>query len=246
MSERPQDAVALVTGGSRGIGAAIAGALAADGWPVALTYRSGAQEAAAVVAAIEAAGGRAVALQSDVTADGAAAAVLETAREQLGGPVLTLVNNAGVREDDLAISLDDERWQRVIDTNLTAVFRMMREALGPMLRARHGRIVNIASVVGLRANAGQANYAAAKGGLVAATKTIAVEVARRGVTVNAVAPGFIATDMTADLPKEFLDGIPARRAGMPEEVAAAVRFLASDDAGYVTGSTLYVDGGLAA
>ncbi|CAB4920577.1 unannotated protein [freshwater metagenome] len=246
MAERPQGAVALVTGGSRGIGAAIARALAADGWPVALTYRSGAKEAADVVAGIEAAGGRAVAIELDVTADGAAAAVLAAAREQLGGPVLVLVNNAGVREDDLAISLDDERWQRVIDTNLTAVFKLMREALGPMLRARHGRVINIASVVGPRANAGQSNYAAAKGGLVAATKTIAVEVARRGVTVNAIAPGFIATDMTADLPKEFLDGVPARRPGTPEEVAAAARFLASDDAGYVTGSILYVDGGLAA
>ncbi len=246
MSERPDDAVALVTGGSRGIGAASARALAADGWSVAVAYRSGADGAAQVVSEIEAAGGRAVALQVDVTDDGAATQVLAAAGEALGGPVLGLVNNAGIRDDDLAISLDDERWARVIDTNLTAAFRLTREALKPMIRARHGRIVNIASVVGPRANPGQANYAAAKAGLIGLTRTVAAEVARRSVTVNAVAPGFVATDMTADLPSEVLAGVPARRSGTPEEVAACVGFLASDAASYVTGSTLYVDGGLAA
>jgi 3-oxoacyl-[acyl-carrier protein] reductase len=246
MSDRPEGAVALVTGGSRGIGAASARALAADGWSVALTYRSGAEAAAGVVGEIEAAGGRAVALQLDVTADDAATQVLGAASEALGGPVLALVNNAGIRDDDLAISLDDERWSRVIDTNLTAAFRLTREALRPMIRARHGRIVNIASVVGPRANPGQANYAAAKAGLIGLTRTVAAEVARRSVTVNAVAPGFVATDMTADLPSEVLAGVPARRSGTPEEVAACVGFLASDAASYVTGSTLYVDGGLAA
>jgi 3-oxoacyl-[acyl-carrier protein] reductase len=246
MSERPGGAVALVTGGSRGIGAASARALAADGWSVALTYRSGAAEAADVVREIETAGGRAVALQIDVTAGGAATQVLGAASEALGGPVLGLVNNAGIRDDDLAISLDDERWSRVIDTNLTAAFRLTREALKPMIRARHGRIVNIASVVGPRANPGQANYAAAKAGLIGLTRTVAAEVARRSVTVNAVAPGFVATDMTSDLPPEALAAVPARRAGTPQEVAACVGFLASDAAGYVTGSTLYVDGGLAA
>ncbi|MCD6728320.1 MAG: 3-oxoacyl-ACP reductase FabG [Solirubrobacteraceae bacterium] len=246
MADRPDGAVALVTGGSRGIGAAASHALAVDGWSVALTFRTGEREAAEVVAAIEAAGGRAVALRADVTDPAQASAALDDAREALGGPVLGLVNNAGVRDDDLAVSLDDERWQRVIDTNLTAAFRLVRDALRPMIRARFGRVVNIASVVGPRANAGQANYAAAKAGLIGMTKTVAVEVARRGVTVNAVAPGFVRTALTADLPDEVVDGVPARRAGTPGEVAACVRFLASDDAGYVTGSTLYVDGGLSA
>ena len=246
MPERPDDAVVLVTGGSRGIGAACARTLAADGWDVALTYRSGCAAATEVAREIEEAGGRAVALQLDVTGENAASQVLAAAGDALGGRVLGLVNNAGIRDDDLAVSLDDERWSRVIDTNLTSAFRLTREALRVMLRARHGRIVNIASVVGPRANPGQANYAAAKAGLIGMTRTVAAEVARRSVTVNAVAPGFIATDMTADLPPETLAGVPARRPGTPAEVAACVGFLASDAASYVTGSTLYVDGGLAA
>jgi 3-oxoacyl-[acyl-carrier protein] reductase len=240
---RPEDATALVTGASRGIGAAIARALGADGWIVGVNYRSDADGAGATVAAIEAAGGRALALPGDVAA-GDPDALLKTLEAH--GPVLALVNNAGVRADGLAVQLDDEDWSRVLDTNLSAAFRLIRRAVRPMIRARYGRVVNIASVVGPRANAGQANYAAAKAGLVGLTKTVAVEVARRGVTVNAVAPGFIATDMTKDLPDAVLEAVPARRAGTPDEVAAAVRFLASDHAGYVTGSTLYVDGGLAA
>jgi 3-oxoacyl-[acyl-carrier protein] reductase len=160
--------------------------------------------------------------------------------------VLALVNNAGVRADGLTIQLEDEQWKSVIDTNLTAAFRMTRQAIRPMIRARYGRVVNVASVVGPRANAGQPNYAAAKAGLIGFTKTVAHEVARRGVTVNAVAPGFIETDMTADLPEAVMQAVPARRAGTPDEVAAAVRFLASDDAAYVTGTTLYVDGGMSA
>jgi 3-oxoacyl-[acyl-carrier protein] reductase len=160
--------------------------------------------------------------------------------------VLGLVNNAGVRHDDLGASLSDDEWSEVLDTNLTAAFRLTRRALKPMLRARSGRIVNISSVVGLRANPGQANYAAAKAGLVALTKTIAVEVARRGITVNAVAPGWIDTEMTAGISSELLSAIPARRAGKPEDVAACVSFLASAQAGYVTGTVLPVDGGLAA
>ena len=160
--------------------------------------------------------------------------------------MLALVNNAGITADSLAIQMDDDEWDRVINTNLTAAFRMTRRAMRPMLKARFGRVINVASVVGPRANAGQANYAAAKAGLIGMTKTVAAEVAKRGVTVNAVAPGFIATEMTEDLPDTILDVVPAKRVGTPEEVAAAVRFLASDDAGYVTGSTLFVDGGMSA
>jgi 3-oxoacyl-[acyl-carrier protein] reductase len=151
-----------------------------------------------------------------------------------------------VRADGLALQLDDEMWTSVIDTNLTAPFRLTRRAMRGMIRARYGRVVNVASVVGPRANAGQSNYAASKAGLIGMTKTIAAEVARRGVTVNAVAPGFIETDMTADVPASVIDAVPARRAGTPDEVAAAVRFLASADAGYVTGTTLFVDGGMSA
>jgi 3-oxoacyl-[acyl-carrier protein] reductase len=240
---RPEGATALVTGGSKGIGAAISKSLAADGWLVAVNYRSDEDAARRVVEAIEEAGGRAAPVHGDVT-NGAPDDLFKRAEEL--GPVLALVNNAGVAADGLAIQMDDEDWERVIATNLTAAFRLTRRAMRPMIKARYGRIVNIASVVGPRANAGQANYAAAKAGLIGMTKTVAAEVARRGVTVNAVAPGFIETDMTKDLPETVLEAIPARRVGSPEEVGAAVRFLASDDAGYVTGTTLFVDGGMSA
>jgi 3-oxoacyl-[acyl-carrier protein] reductase len=241
---RPDGAVALVTGASRGIGAAVAKELALSGWDVAVAYRSDADGAAATVAAVEATGRRAVALCDEI-GDPAAPERLLAGAEQLG-PVLALVNNAGVRADGLALTLADDEWDRVVDTNLSAAFRLTRRALKGMIRARYGRVVNVASVVGPRANAGQANYAAAKAGLIGMTKTVAAEVARRNVTVNAVAPGFIETDMTAELPRELLSAVPARRAGRPEEVAAAIAFLASDPASYVTGSTLFVDGGMSA
>jgi 3-oxoacyl-[acyl-carrier protein] reductase len=243
---RPEGATALVTGASKGIGAAIALALAEDGWAVGVNYRSDREGAERTVKAIEAAGGRALAVEGDVADANGVADELVTRLESELGPVLALVNNAGITADGLAMQMDDEDWDRVIGTNLTAAFRMTRRAMRPMIKARYGRIVNIASVVGPRANAGQANYAAAKAGLIGLTKTVATEVARRGVTVNAVAPGFIATDMTEDLPDAILDAVPAKRVGTPEEVAAAVRFLASDAAGYVTGSTLFVDGGMSA
>jgi 3-oxoacyl-[acyl-carrier protein] reductase len=243
---RPEGATALVTGASKGIGAAVAIALAEDGWNVGVNYRSDKEGAERTVKAIEDAGGKAIAVEGDVSdANGVPDALISKLEDELG-PVLALVNNAGITADGLAIQLEDEDWDKVIDTNLTAAFRMTRRAMRPMIKARYGRVINIASVVGPRANAGQSNYAAAKAGLVGFTKTVATEVARRGVTVNAVAPGFIATSMTEDLPDAALDVVPAKRAGTPEEVAAAVRFLASDDAGYVTGSTLYVDGGMSA
>jgi 3-oxoacyl-[acyl-carrier protein] reductase len=237
---------ALVTGASRGIGAAIAKALARDGWPVGVNYRSDASSAEAVVKEIVDAGGRAIAVQADISDPEAAEALFARLEQELG-PVLVLVNNAGVRADGLSPQIDDEDWARVIDTNLSAAFRLTRRALRPMIRNRFGRVVNIASVVGIeKANPGQANYAASKAGLVAMTKTVATEVARRNVTVNAVAPGLIETDMTEDLGDGLLGLVPARRAGTPDEVAACVRFLTSDDAAYVTGVCLTVDGGLTA
>ncbi|MGZ4181239.1 MAG: 3-oxoacyl-ACP reductase FabG [Solirubrobacteraceae bacterium] len=244
MAER--EGCALVTGASRGIGAAIAKSLAADGWPVGVNYRSDKEAADKVVAEIESDGGKAVAIGADVVDPGAADELFKSVESHFDAPVLVLVNNAGIARDDLTPSLDDDQWSAVIDTDLTAAFRLTRRALKSMMRARSGRIVNISSVVALRANPGQSNYAAAKAGLIAFTKTAAVEVARRGVTVNAVAPGWIETEMTAGVSDDLLKAVPARRAGKPEEVAACVRFLVSEEAGYVTGAVLSVDGGLAA
>lgn len=244
MAER--EGCALVTGASRGIGAAIARELARDGWAVGVNYRTDRERAETVVSEIEHEGGRAVALEGDVADPDMPDKLFGALESHWNTRVLALVNNAGITRDDLAASLGDQEWDEVIDTDLSAAFRMTRRALRAMLRARGGRIVNIASVSGLRANPGQANYAAAKAGLIALTRTVAVEVARRGITVNAVAPGLIETDMTAGVSRELLAAIPARRAGTPEEVAGCVRFLCSGEASYVTGAVLSVDGGLAA
>ena len=211
-----------------------------------VNYRTDAQGANAVVEEITAAGGRAKAIQGDV-ADPASADALFGALEEEFGPVLVLVNNAGVRADGLAPMIDDDDWDKVVETNLSAAFRMTRRALRPMIRSRYGRVVNIASIVGgVRGNAGQANYAASKAGLVALTRTVAAEVAKRGVTVNAVAPGLIETDMTEGIADNLLEHVPAQRAGTPDEVAECVRFLASEGAAYVNGVCLTVDGGLTA
>jgi 3-oxoacyl-[acyl-carrier protein] reductase len=239
------DGCALVTGASRGIGAAVAARLARNGWRVAVNYRSDVDGATAVASGIGDAGGTAAIVRADVSDPDAAARLVSAAEDELG-PVLVLVNNAGLTADALSMRLSDEDWQRVIDTNLSAAFRLIRRALPGMIRARFGRIVNVASVVGLRANPGQANYAASKAGLIALTRSVAVEVARKGVTVNAVAPGLIETELTEQVGGRLAELIPARRAGTPEDVAAAVGFLASPEAGYVTGATLTVDGGMTA
>ncbi len=211
-----------------------------------VNYRSDEEAANAVVEEITSAGGRATALKGDVS-DPETADALFTALEEEYGPVLVLVNNAGVRADGLAPMIDDDDWDRVVDTNLSAAFKLTRRALRPMIRNRYGRVVNIASIVGaVKGNAGQANYAASKAGLVAMTRTVAAEVARRGVTVNAVAPGLIETDMTEGIAANLLEHVPAQRAGTPDEVAECVRFLASDGAAYVNGVCLTVDGGLTA
>ena len=244
---RPEDAVALVTGASKGIGSAIAQALATDGWHVAVNYRSDADGANATVQAIEDAGGTAAVIAGDV-ANGSVDELISGAEEALGGPVLALVNNAGVRADNLAIQIEDADWDTVLNTNLSAAFRLTKRSLKPMLKARYGRLVNVASVVGPRANAGQANYAAAKAGLIGLTKSLARELGSRSITVNAVAPGYIETAMTERLPaaaREELSGsIALKRLGTVEDVASAVLYLASEEAGYVTGHVLNVSGGL--
>ena len=241
-----REGCALVTGASRGIGAAAARALAAEGWTVGVNYSRDREGADRVTSEIRAEGGEAIAVCADVSDDDASGAILERLRRE-AGPVLVLVNNAGITSDGLSMRMRDEDWDRVLAVNLTAAFRLTRAVIGPMMRERFGRIVNVASVVGQRANPGQANYAASKAGLIAFTRTVAVEVARRGVTVNAVAPGLIETELTRELSGNgLLDGVPARRAGQPEEVAACIRFLASDEASYVNGALLTVDGGMTA
>lgn len=233
--------VAIVTGGSRGIGAAIARALAAEGARVVVNYRSRAEAAEAVAAEI---GGLAV--QADVsTSEGCEALV--TAATELG-PISILVNNAGITQDGLMMRMRDEQWDGVLQVNAGGAFRMARAVLPTMVRSRSGSIVNIVSVSALRGNAGQANYAASKAAVIAMTRALSKEVAKRNVRVNAVAPGFIETDMTDTLPDKVLDAardaIPMRRLGTPEDVAPMVRFLCSDDARYITGQVFVVDGGL--
>lgn len=244
---RLQDRVALVTGSSRGIGAAIATRLAADGATVAINYAGSEAKAAEVVSGIAAAGGVAEAFGADVS-DASAAAQLVGAVIERFGRIDILVNNAGITRDGLLLRMSPADWDAVIATNLSGAFHVTKAAARHMLKARTGVIINIASVVGLTGNAGQANYAAAKAGLIGMTKSLAREFAPRNVRVNAVAPGFIETDMTRALPENIRQatraGIALGRFGAPEDVAATVAFLASEDASYITGQTIAVDGGM--
>ncbi len=225
MSER--EGCALVTGGSRGIGAAIADRLRDGGWTVATLSRNGAD------------------VQADVSDAEQVQAAFAQVRERFG-PVLVLINNAGIREDGLAIRMSADDWEKVVGVNLNGAFHCTRPALDDMLKARWGRIVNVSSVVAERGNPGQANYAAAKAGLLGLTRTLAREMGRKGITCNAVTPGVIDTDMTTDVAGDLKQAVPAGRVGRPEEVAGAVAYLVSEDAAYVNGATLAVDGGLGA
>ncbi|MGP1349328.1 MAG: 3-oxoacyl-[acyl-carrier-protein] reductase [Stomatobaculum sp.] len=238
---------ALVTGASRGIGRAVALRLAAEGAAVAVNYNGSAEKAAEVAAEITAAGGQAFAVQANVAEQAAVQAMFEQIFERFGSLDI-LVNNAGIIQDALLIGMKEEQFDRVIAANLKGSYLCMQLAAKKMIRQRSGRIINISSYSGLHGNAGQMNYAASKAGVIGMTKTAARELGGRGITVNAVAPGFIDTDMTAALPEKSKDAIlsqvPLLRMGEAEEIAAAVAFLAGEDAAYITGQVLSVDGGL--
>lgn len=241
-----QDQVAVVTGASRGIGAAIAQALGKQGATVigTATTQSGAEQ---IGAALQQAGIKGAGMALDVNDAVQVETVLKQVAEQYGD-IAILVNNAGVTRDTLLMRMKEEDWDAVLSTNLKSVFRLSQAVLRPMMKARYGRIVNISSVVGHSGNAGQTNYAAAKAGMTGFTKSLAQEVGSRGITVNCVAPGFIDTDMTRDLPEDqrarLQQQIPLGRLGKVEDIAAAVAFLASPMAGYITGETLHVNGGM--
>jgi len=244
MSKPLQGEIALVTGASRGIGAAIADELAAQGATVigTATSEAGAQ---AIGDRLGAAGGQGRVL--NVTEAGAIDALIDAIGKDIGA-ISILVNNAGITRDNLLMRMKDEDWQAILDTNLTSVYRTSKAVMRGMMKARKGRIINIASVVGVTGNAGQSNYAAAKAGIIAFSKSLAKEIGSRGVTVNVVAPGFIATDMTKDLPEESKQALAQQialgRLGEPADIAHAVAFLAGPLAGYITGETLHVNGGM--
>lgn len=242
-----ENKVALVTGGSRGIGRAIVLALAQRGADVAINFAGNVAAAEQVAAEVQQLGRKALLVQGDVADTEACAAMVDKVVSELGR-IDILVNNAGITRDGLLMRMKEADWDAVLTTNLKGVFNCTKAAVKYMMKQRAGKIVNISSVVGVMGNAGQANYAAAKAGVIGFTKSVAKEVASRGITANAVAPGFIATDMTSVLPEKVVEemaaGIPLKRAGQPEDVANAVLFLVSDEAAYITGQTLHVDGGM--
>jgi len=241
--------VALVTGGSRGIGAAVCAELGAAGARVVVNYVRDAAAAERVCDDVRAAGGEAVALAGDVSTPAGAQALVDGVEQDVG-EIDVLVNNAGITRDNLIMKLSEDDWRQVIDTNLAGAFFTCRAVARPMLKRRRGAIVNMSSVVGVHGNPGQTNYAASKAGLIGLTKALAKELGGRGIRVNAIAPGYIETELTDALPEEaraeILRSTPLRRLGRPADVAAAVRFLASDAAAFVTGDVLAVDGGLGA
>lgn len=247
MTEAQRAQVAVVTGGTRGIGLAIARRLSKDGFNLVLTYRGDTEAAAVAERELNDSGRTVKVIAADVSTAGGAQHTVDTAMKELGS-IDVLVNNAGITRDNLIMRISEEDWDAVLTTNLKGAFLTSKAAIRPMLRQRSGRIINLTSVVGLVGNAGQANYAAAKAGLVGLTKSLAKEVGSRGITVNAVAPGFIDTRLTDVLPEELkkslLANTPLGRFGSPEDVANAVGFLASPDAAFITGNTLSVDGGL--
>ena len=242
------DTTALVTGGTRGIGRSIVEALADAGARVAFTYRSSTETADALVSELEGRGVEAFSVQGDAADPGHAEAAVAAVTERWG-TIDALVCNAGITRDGLMLRMTLEDWQAVIDTNLSGAFHFVKAAYRPMMKQRGGSIVTVSSVVGVNGNAGQTNYAASKAGLIGFTKSVAKELGGRGVRANVVAPGYIATDMTADLGEAVLDGItaqiPLRRTGQPGDIAAAVAFLCSPAASYITGHVLHVDGGMA-
>jgi 3-oxoacyl-[acyl-carrier protein] reductase len=239
--------VALVTGASRGIGRAVAVALAKAGAKVVVNYAGNVAAAQDTINEITALGGEAISIQADVAQAESVDALLKQTLEAYGR-VDILVNNAGITRDNLLLRMKEDDWDAVMNTNLKGVFHCTKQVSRVMIKQKSGKIINMTSVVGVMGNAGQANYAAAKAGVIGFTKSMAKELASRGITVNAVAPGFITTDMTAGLPdqvkSEMANSIPLARMGKPEEVAAAVLFLSSDSADYITGQTLHVDGGM--
>ena len=239
--------VAVVTGASRGIGRAIALKLADEGAKVVVNYSGSQAKAEEVVAAIQEAGGEALAVQASVAKSDEVAALMDTAVKTFGS-IDILVNNAGITRDNLLMRMKENEWDDVMDTNLKGVFLCTKAVTRQMMKQRAGRIINISSIVGVAGNAGQANYVAAKAGVIGLTKTTAKELASRNILVNAIAPGFIETEMTAELPEELKKGmltqIPLAKLGQPEDIAKAVIFLASEDANYMTGQTLHIDGGM--